>query len=68
MEQNKVDVRVICNRWQVRYWDYFKMPLDSDCLYNADHLNEKGAVIVTTDVNRRINALENETEAPTKVR
>jgi hypothetical protein len=34
------------------------MPLDSNCFYNSDHVNEKGAAIVTSDVNRRLEALE----------
>jgi hypothetical protein len=58
MEQNKIDIQAICTRYQVRYWDYFTMPLDSGYFYNSDHVNEKGASIVTIDVNRRIEELE----------
>lgn len=58
MEQNKIDIQAICSKEQVRYWDYFTMPLDSNYFYNSDHVNEKGAAIVSTDVNRRIEALE----------
>jgi hypothetical protein len=57
IDQNKIDIQALCSRWHVRYWDYFTMPLDSDCFYNADHLNEKGAIIVTREVNRKIAAL-----------
>jgi hypothetical protein len=34
------------------------MHLDSEYFYNADHLNEKGASIVTGEMNRRIQALD----------
>jgi len=58
MEQNTIDIQAICSKEQIRYWDYFTMPLDSIYFYNSDHLNEKGAAIVTKDVNRRIEELE----------
>jgi hypothetical protein len=57
LEQNSNDIRDICDRWKVPYWDYFRMALDSNCFYNADHLNEKGASVVTREVNRKIAAL-----------
>jgi hypothetical protein len=57
LETNKNDIRAICDRWHLPYWDYFTMALDRDCFYNADHLNEKGAAILTMDVNRKIAAL-----------
>jgi hypothetical protein len=58
MEQNTIDIQAICAKEQVHYWDYFTMPLDSSYFYNCDHVNEKGAALVTTDVNRRIEELE----------
>jgi len=58
MAQNTIDIQAICSKEQVRYWDYFTMPLDSIYFYNSDHVNEKGAAIVTKDVNRRIEELE----------
>jgi DltD protein len=58
MEQNATDIQAICNKEQVRYWDYFTMPLDSSYFYNSDHVNEKGAAAVTADVNKRVEELE----------
>jgi hypothetical protein len=58
LAQNKLDIREICNKWHLRYWDLFAMHLDSEYFYNADHLNEKGASIVTGEMNRRIQALD----------
>jgi hypothetical protein len=57
-EQNKTDIGALCNKWHIPYWDYFNMPLDSNFFYNADHLNEKGAALLTTEVNKRIAILE----------
>jgi hypothetical protein len=58
LEQDKTDIRAICGKYHLQYWDYFTMPLDSDCFYNADHLNEKGAAIISGEVNRKITALK----------
>jgi hypothetical protein len=58
MQQNTIDIQAICSKEQVRYWDYFTMSLDSNYFYNSDHVNEKGAAMVTTDVNRRVEELE----------
>lgn len=55
--QNQADIRSICDKWHLSYWDYSSMRLDSNCFYNGDHLNEKGAVVVTQEVNRKIDAM-----------
>jgi hypothetical protein len=62
MAQNAVDIRTICDKYKVAYWDYFAMPLDSSCFYNSDHLNEKGARVVSLEVNRRIEGLEKDSK------
>jgi hypothetical protein len=59
-EQNKTDIQAIRDKYQVAYWDYFAMPLNPDCFYNCDHLNEKGAIIVSRDVDTRLKALMGE--------
>jgi hypothetical protein len=68
VEQNTIDIQAICSKEQVRYWDYFTMPLDSNYFYNSDHVNEKGAKTVTTDVNRRIEELEKARQVASVVR
>jgi hypothetical protein len=57
IKQNKTDILTLTGKWNIPYWDYFTMPLDSNCFYNGDHLSEKGAAIVTTEVNRRLISL-----------
>ncbi|HXD78040.1 MAG TPA: SGNH/GDSL hydrolase family protein [Puia sp.] len=63
MAQNAADIRAICTSRRIPYWDYFTMPLDSDCFYNADHLNEKGAGILSRAVDRRISTLADSPQA-----
>lgn len=58
MAQNLIDIRAICHKYQIPYWNYFTMPLDSSYFYNSDHLNEKGARVVSLLVNRRVEELE----------
>lgn len=55
--RNKTDILAICDRWHIPYWDFFSMPLDRDCFYDPNHLNEKGAAIVTSEVNRLVTAM-----------
>jgi len=68
IEQNTMDIQAICSKEQVRYWDYFTMPLDSNYFYNSDHVNEKGAAMVTKDVNRRVEELEKAEQVAAVVR
>jgi hypothetical protein len=55
--QNDADIHSLCEKYQIPYWNYFTMPVPLECFSNCDHLNEKGATLVSRDVDHRLDSL-----------
>lgn len=52
--ENKLIINSLCNKYKIKYFDYFNLGLSKDCYKNCDHLNYKGATIFSKMLNSRI--------------
>jgi len=57
-QQNDADIHMLCEKYRIPYLNYFTMPVPLDCFNNCDHLNEKGATIISRDVDHRLDSLK----------
>ncbi|MEO6232768.1 MAG: hypothetical protein ABJB11_17140 [Ferruginibacter sp.] len=58
-DQNTKDIRTLCDKYNLQYWDFITEPLFvQHDFYNADHLNKTGAHKFSMMLNDSINKIE----------
>jgi hypothetical protein len=57
IEQTTKDIINLANKNNIRYWNYFGLPLDETNFYNCDHLNYYGARIFSKTLNTKMKNL-----------
>jgi hypothetical protein len=58
--QNNIDIENISKLNNIKYLNLLYKKLPDTCFYNLDHLNRKGALIVSKEINNYIEAIRNE--------
>jgi hypothetical protein len=56
--QNHEDIKTLCNRYNIEYFNFLYEKLPDDYFYNVDHLNEKGAWAFGNIINDSISMLK----------
>jgi len=53
--KNSLDIKSITKKNNIEYWDFSDNNYDKNLFYNMDHLNRKGAVIFSRELNKLFN-------------
>jgi len=62
LNKNKKDINYLCKKYKIKSIYYLNKQLPDSFFYNVDHLNKKGAKIVSTWINDSINKYERTTK------
>ncbi len=56
--QNRVYIKSVCKKYSISHLDYLYYKLPDSCYLNVDHLNKKGAKVMSRKINDHILSLE----------
>lgn len=60
LENNKIKIDMLCQKFDIQYFDFSNSIKDVSYFFDADHLNKKGAKEYSNTLNKIINNMDND--------